>query len=95
MFVAFKTLRRHCSIYNPRFFSAFESSCALLFPVVSSSVSPWLPSFPSLPKEAQACLAGDMQRVAKLLATKADYEVIREIAKLDNPEQATEDWDRR
>lgn len=36
-----------------------------------------------------------MQRVAKLMATKADYEVIREIAKLDNPEQAGEDWDRR
>lgn len=53
------------------------------------------PSTKSLPKEAQACLAGDMQRVAKLLATKADYEVIREVAKLDTPEQTGHDWDER
>lgn len=48
-----------------------------------------------LSKEAQACLAGDMQRVAKLMAVKADYEVIRELAKLEGPEQAGQDWDER
>ena len=48
-----------------------------------------------LPKEAQACLAGDMQRVAKLMAVKADYEVIRELAKLELPEQTGQDWDER
>ncbi|CAM9477764.1 unnamed protein product, partial [Choristocarpus tenellus] len=47
----------------------------------------------SLPKEAQVCLAGDMQRVAKLISTKADYDVIREIAKLENPETIGYDWD--
>ncbi|CBN79691.1 hypothetical protein Esi_0368_0016 [Ectocarpus siliculosus] len=49
----------------------------------------------TLSKEAQACLAGDMQRVAKLMAVKADYEVIRELAKLDTPEQTGQDWDER
>eukprot|EP00752_Nemacystus_decipiens_P004826 g4392.t1 len=49
----------------------------------------------TLSKEAQACLAGDMQRVAKLMAVKADYEVIRELAKLEGPEQAGQDWDVR
>ncbi|CAM9323103.1 unnamed protein product, partial [Discosporangium mesarthrocarpum] len=49
----------------------------------------------TLPKDAQTCLAGDMQRVAKLISTKADYEVIREIAKLDNPETSGFDWDER
>lgn len=48
-----------------------------------------------LPKEAQACLAGDMQRVAKLMAVKADYEVIRELAKLEPPDQTGQDWDER
>lgn len=48
-----------------------------------------------LSKEAQSCLAGDMQRVAKLVATKADYEVIRELAKLEGPEQTGQDWDER
>lgn len=48
-----------------------------------------------LSKEAQACLAGDMQRVAKLMAVKADYEVIRELAKLETPEQTGQDWDER
>ena len=49
----------------------------------------------SLPKEAQACLAGNMQRVAKLIAVKADYEVIRELSKLEDPEHADHDWDER
>ncbi|CAM9607803.1 unnamed protein product [Pylaiella littoralis] len=49
----------------------------------------------TLSKEAQACLAGDMQRVAKLMAVKADYEVIRELAKLEGPEQTGQDWDER
>ncbi|CAM9419745.1 unnamed protein product, partial [Hapterophycus canaliculatus] len=49
----------------------------------------------TLSKEAQACLAGDMQRVAKLIATKADYDVIRELAKLEGPEQSGQDWDER
>lgn len=49
----------------------------------------------SIPKEAQTCLAGDMQRVAKLMAVKADFEVIRELAKLEGPEQTGQDWDER
>eukprot|EP00904_Undaria_pinnatifida_P002133 jgi/Undpi1/11920/HiC_scaffold_4.g01619.m1 len=49
----------------------------------------------TLPKEAQACLAGDMQRVAKLMAVKADYEVMRELAKLEAADQAGQDWDER
>lgn len=49
----------------------------------------------SLSKEAQACLAGNTQRVAKLLTVKADYEVIRELSRLDNPEQSGHDWDDR
>ena len=36
-----------------------------------------------------------MQRVAKLMAVKADYEVIRELARLEGPEQAGQDWDER
>lgn len=52
-------------------------------------------TYPRLSKEAQVCLAGDMQRVAKLIATKADYEVIRELAKLEGPEQTGQDWDER
>lgn len=48
-----------------------------------------------LPKEAQDCLAGDMQRVAKLMAVKADYEVMRELAKLEAVDQTGQDWDER
>ena len=51
--------------------------------------------FVRLPKEAQSCLAGDMQRVAKLMAVKADYEVMRELAKLESVDQAGQDWDER
>lgn len=36
-----------------------------------------------------------MQRVAKLMAVKADYEVMRELAKLEAADQAGQDWDER
>lgn len=48
-----------------------------------------------LSKEAQACLAGDMLRVAKLIAVKADYEVIRDLTKLEGSEQNGQEWDDR
>ncbi|CAM9270644.1 unnamed protein product, partial [Chrysoparadoxa australica] len=49
----------------------------------------------TLTTEAARSLAGDMQRIGKLIAQKADYEVIREINKSEKPEDEAEGWDDR
>jgi hypothetical protein len=47
----------------------------------------------SLTAEAQRLLAGNTQRIAKLLATKADYETLHLITRSENPAAEAYDWD--
>jgi hypothetical protein len=47
----------------------------------------------SLTAEAQRLLAGNTQRIAKLLATKADYETLHLITRSENPASEAYDWD--
>ncbi|KAG5189909.1 hypothetical protein JKP88DRAFT_286456 [Tribonema minus] len=53
------------------------------------------PGAPHLAPDALRVLAGNTQRVAKLIAAKADYEVIRLVSRAEDPGAEGHDWDAR